>query len=266
MIVFRKDWREIRRNWQVIMPVVVIPIIFAIFLPVVLGSGFNTSSASGQHTNMTAFTKGLQPSVSQEIDGLPDNQAVSYIMLLYFFAPFILIIPLMASSVISSDSFAGEKERKTTEALLATPLTDSELFLAKVLVAFIPAIIATVVSFIMYSVVVDAMFFPALGRLVLPNLNWVLLVFLLAPALALIGIGISVIVSSRVKGFREAQQISGVLVLPVLLLLFAQMSGVLFLGPFVITLLALVFFAIDAVIFRFGIKIFNREELLSKLG
>ena len=57
----------------------------------------------------------------------------------------------MASSVIASDSFAGEKERKTIEALLATPLSDSELFVGKVLVAFIPAVLVTFASFAVYS-------------------------------------------------------------------------------------------------------------------
>ena len=49
---------------------------------------------------------------------MTEIQVMIYIMALYFFAPFFLIIPQMASSVIVSDSFAGEKERKTIEAPL----------------------------------------------------------------------------------------------------------------------------------------------------
>jgi ABC-type Na+ efflux pump permease subunit len=41
----------------------------------------------------------------------------------------------MVSSVLAADSFAGEKERKTLEALLYTPTTDRELFTAKLLEA-----------------------------------------------------------------------------------------------------------------------------------
>lgn len=36
MLVFRKDWREIKRNWQVILPIVVVPFMFSILLPVLV--------------------------------------------------------------------------------------------------------------------------------------------------------------------------------------------------------------------------------------
>jgi hypothetical protein len=36
MLVFKKDWREIRRNWQVILPIVVVPLMISVFLPVIL--------------------------------------------------------------------------------------------------------------------------------------------------------------------------------------------------------------------------------------
>ena len=67
-------------------------------------------------------------------------KALIVLILVYFFAPFYLILPLMVASVIAADSFAGEKERKTLEALLYTPTTDGELFLAKMLSAWTPAV------------------------------------------------------------------------------------------------------------------------------
>jgi len=36
LLVFRKDWLEIRRNWQVILPIVLLPLIVSVFLPVAL--------------------------------------------------------------------------------------------------------------------------------------------------------------------------------------------------------------------------------------
>ena len=35
-LVFRKDWREIRRNWQVILPIIIVPLMISVVLPVVL--------------------------------------------------------------------------------------------------------------------------------------------------------------------------------------------------------------------------------------
>src|SRR4030042_6106143 len=106
------------------------------------------------------------------------QQVLIYIMTLYFFAALFLTMPVMASSVIASDSFAGEKERKTIEALLATPISDGELFLGKVLVSFIPAMIVTIASFISYSIVVDVSTFALFnGTLLLSTLEWLITIF-----------------------------------------------------------------------------------------
>ena len=71
-------------------------------------------------------------------------------------APMFLIIPLMVSSVIAADSFAGEKERKTMEALLYSPTTDQELFAAKLLSGWLAAIAVALVGFMLYVVTANA--------------------------------------------------------------------------------------------------------------
>src|SRR3972149_4657939 len=174
MLVFRKDWREVSRNWQVILPIVVIPFMFSVLLPVLLV--LIPSLAATPGTSLGGFEtmiQNLPKHVQDELAGMTDQQVMVYIMSLYFFAPFFLIIPLMASSVIASDSFAGEKERKTIEAILATPISDSELFLGKNMVSFVPAMAVTTLAFALYSVIVNAISFSVFGgRMLLPNLVW----------------------------------------------------------------------------------------------
>jgi ABC-type Na+ efflux pump permease subunit len=172
----------------------------------------------------------------------------------------------MTSSVISSDSFAGEKERKTIEALLATPISDGELFLGRMLVSFIPSMIVTVTSFAVYTVVFDVMALDIFnGVLLLPNIDWFLLIFGLAPTVALARIGLTVMISVKVKGFLEAQQISVVLMIPVLALVVGQAAGVVVFGPVVILALIGLFMLLDVAVFRVGVRLFRREEILSKL-
>lgn len=171
----------------------------------------------------------------------------------------------MASSVIASDSFAGEKERKTIEALLATPLTDAELFLGKVLVAFIPATIITFASFALYSTVVDVLGAGMFnGAILLPNQVWLTMIIGLAPMIALTSIGLTVTISAKVRGFREAQQISVILIAPILGLVFGQISGTIFLGPNVLYALIGAFALVDVLVFYVGVRSFKREEILSK--
>lgn len=273
-LVFGKDWLEIRRNWQVILPIVVVPLIISVFIPVVLtliatlAPTSNISSFSGASLGgFETLIQNLPKQIQEQIAGLTEMQTMVYIMAVYFFAPFFLIIPLMASSVIASDSFAGEKERKTIEALLATPLSDSELFLGKILVSFIPSMIITIVSFVVYTAIFDVLSFSFFsGIFLLPNLNWILLIFGLAPTVALVSIGLTVIISAKVKGFREAQQISVILLIPILALVFGQAAGAVVFGPLIIALLTIVFAVIAFVVFRIGVSTFKREEILAKLA
>jgi ABC-type Na+ efflux pump permease subunit len=267
MLVFRKDWREISRNWQVLLPIVVIPFIFSILLPLIIIVLPGQAMTPGSSTNdFDVMMRGLPANVRQELSGMTGQQVLVYVMSLYFLAPFFLIIPLMASSVIASDSFAGEKERKTIEALLAIPMTDSDLLLGKVLVSFIPSIVVTFISFAAYSIIVDVLSFTLFqGRLLLPNVTWIMLIFGLAPTVALAGIGLTVMVSARVRGFREAQQISAMLLAPILALVFAQMAGAIVFGPTVIAALAAIFVVVDVLLFRVGLRLFKREEIMSRL-
>jgi len=267
LLVFKKDWREISRNWQVLMPILVVPLLFTVAIPaaIILIPGLMNAP-----TSSTAFlglmVENLPGQIQAQLSGMDENQVMIYVMLLYFFAPFFLVIPVMASSVIASDSFAGEKERKTIEALLATPITDGELLFGKALVSFVPSMLVTGGSFLLYSATVDLLTFEMFGRLLLPNLEWVLLIFGLAPAVSLAGIGLTVMISARVKGFKEAQQISAVLVVPILMMLFAQVSGVMIFGPLMVGALTLVFIIVDILLFRLGVKIFRREKILSQRG
>jgi len=267
MLVFRKDWIEICRNWQVLMPIIVVPLIFSVVLPLVLTLIPSvTISQGGSLGELEVFIENLPIHIEEQLRNFSEPQIMVYIMAVYFLAPLFLIIPLMASSVIASDSFAGEKERKTIEALLATPISDEELFFGKMLVSFIPSMIVTIISFIVYSIIFDIMTFNLFnGMILLPNIDWILLIFGLAPTLALASIGLTVMISVRVKGFREAQQISVLLLIPILALVFGQISGAFILGPYVILALVILFSIIDFVVFRVGVKLFNREEVLSKL-
>lgn len=265
-LVFKKDWLEIKRNWQVLMPIIILPLIFSIVFPVIVTLIPSMSSMENAgNTNFQALIPGLPGDVQLLLMQMTPEQVIVYVLILYFFAPFFLIIPIMASSVIGSDSFAGERERKTIEALLATPISDGELFLGKILVSFIPAMIITIISFCIYTLVVDVIAFGMFnGMLLLPNLVWLIMIFGVTPIISLCSIGLTVIISSKVKGFKEAQQISVVLLLPVLGLVFAQVSGIMVLGPAILVVLMGVLAILDLAIFYVGVKTFKREEILSK--
>lgn len=134
--VMRKDLRLLTRSKPVLIPLVVVPLLFFVLMPLAVGLGAPVLAGGG------AAVKGLSEMLAQVSPVLrgqlaehsPAQQAV-LLMGLYLLAPIFLIVPTMVSSVIAADSFAGEKERQTLEALAYSPITDRELFLAKVAVA-----------------------------------------------------------------------------------------------------------------------------------
>ena len=263
LLVFKKDWIEIRQSRQILLPLILVPMIMVVLLPVAtIQIPVLLSPSSGQQAS-TIFS--LPPELSNLAPGMSGRASYVYTMSTVFFAPFTLLVPLIVSSIISSDSFAGEKERKTVEALLATPISDRELLMGKILASFIPATVATLISFAAYALITDMLDWPLFGYPILPTLAWLVIVALLAPGFALAAIGLTVIVSSRVSGSREAQQLSGLLIIPIVVLVLGQTSGAISagMGPLLILLACIA--VLDYAVLMVGVKLFNRERILSKL-
>jgi ABC-type Na+ efflux pump permease subunit len=187
------------------------------------------------------------------------------LVLVYMLAPLFLILPLMVASVIAADSFAGEKERKTLEALLYTPTTDGELFLAKLLSAWLPALGVAWCGFILYSVVANLAAWPTMGKIFFPNLMWLILAVWVAPAVAGLGLGVTVLVSVRAQGFQEAYQLGAVVVLPILLLVIGQATGVMYFNIWLVLLLGLLFWVVDLLILWYGGRTFRRQQLATQM-
>ena len=247
------------------LPIVLVPIAFSTIFPFIIGSIQRLALNQVQTQGLETLIRSMPEQIRQELSQMTAQQVIFYVLSVYFYAPLFLMIPIMVSSVIASDSFAGEKERKTIEALLATPLLDSELFLGKVLVSLVPSMMATLGAFLVYSMTVNLVSIRMLsGNALLPNLVWVVLVFGFAPMMAAACIGLTVTVSAWVKGFREAQQISVLLVFPVVSLMFGQLLGLFVLEPRMVGALTGLFALLDLLIFYYGITTFNRETILSR--
>ncbi len=119
-----------------------------------------------------------------------------------------LVMPLFIPVLISAQSVAGEKERRTIEPLLASPLTAAEIVLAKSLAAVLPALAITLISFVLFAVGVDIVAWPAAKRILVPDESWLFALLVLAPLLSFFGNTITVLVSSRVSDSRLAQQLA----------------------------------------------------------
>ena len=234
-IVTTKDFSVFRKNKYIFYSILAMPLMFGLILPLA----------------MLLFLPADVPA-----------EAVTLILsvLNMYFAVMASILP----TVIASYSFVGEKIEKSLEPLLATPTTDGELLFGKSLAAFLPCILATYIGAAAYVVVADAWSYMNLGVFLLPNLNWIIIVGLVAPLACILSVEANIIVSSRVSDVRAAQQLGSLVVLPIILILLLG-STIGFMPADTLALILSGAMAIAVVaLFYVSKATFQREEILTK--
>lgn len=259
----RRDLTVVARSRAVSLPIVILPLIFFVVLPAIL-----TFAVGSLEQDIGEFQEivDMMPAVLREdLAGLAPRAQVVVWALEYLFASLFLIVPLMVSTVIAADAFAGEKERKTTEALVYTPVSDADLYLGKLLAPWAAAVAVALVGFVGYAVAANLLGAGIVGRPIVVTPRWALVVLWLAPAVSALAVGALVHVSARVRGFQEAYQLGGFVVLPLVLLLVGQVTGVLYFDLVVIVLLGAVLWVAALVTLRLGFRSFRRERLLAAL-
>ncbi len=265
LAIVRKDLKVALQNKGVVLPIVILPLILFIAFPWIMAYVSSlTGPASSSLSNVDEILARMPSGLLNELSGYTHNQQLIVFSLVYMLAPMFLIMPLMVSSVLAADSFAGEKERKTLEALLYTPTTDRELFTAKLLGAWTAAVAVALLSFVVYAVMVNAAGWQSIGQVFFPNWMWIALVFWVSPAVAGLGLVVMVFVSVRAEGFQDAYQTGGLVVLPVIFLMIGQISGARYFSLGVVLLVGLVVWVLDAVLLWFASKGFRRGELMTK--
>jgi len=261
MIIARKEMREAFRSRMIKYSFVGMGFMFGFVIPLLygfIGILIGTSPTGG--------TSGLP----LPPDFFPDFSLGqrTYLFFLYvIISALLLMVPVILPTYISADSFVGEKERKTIQQLLSTPLTDSEILLGKMLTAFIPTIITTYLCILSTTIIVNLSWWQAFGtfQLIFPNTIAFIQLVALYPLLAFFGILTNVWVSTRANKVMEATQLGGVFVVPVLIIAFLPiLVGGLTNIYLVLTIVGL-FAAVDYGLFKVASRKFTREAILKRL-
>lgn len=259
LIITRRELREIRRDWNVIGPTVFVPILLTgMLLFMIIGPAFDP--------HLERETEDLPGWFLSATAGLTPQQRVVAFMLKLIALPLFLMIPLVPTLAIAPDSFVGEKERKTIEPLLAAPISNLALFIGKVLTSVIPSLAATWLAFFIFATVMIPFTASVFSEIVFPDAAWLMSVFIIAPLLQLLGVGTSVLVSALVSTYRAATSLTGLVILPVIGLMFGQMLGLIVLTPVALIIVALVLVILDGIVFILAWGIFDREKLITGVG
>ena len=255
-VIILKEWAEVFKNRLVLSTVIFMPLLFTALPLIIL---FATRSTGGEElsSDMPAQFSQLCP------DNLSGGECfqvylVNQFMILFMLTPLIVPVNIAAYSVV------GEKTTRSLEPLLATPITTAELLAGKNLAAAIPAVLATWIGFFLY--VIGAWILvrsPAVIAELLDFMWWVA-VLIIGPLLAILSVNFSIMVSSRVNDPRVAEQVSAVVILPVLGIFFGQIAGLFFLNRQIILAFAAILLLIDCLMVYLAVRIFQREAILTR--
>lgn len=165
--------------------------------------------------------------------------------------------PTSFSLVIALEAFVGEKERKSLEPLLSTPLSNTQLYIGKMLASVIPPVLASYVGIALYTIGVFVFVAPMAAASII-------LIIVLTTVQALLMVAASVVISSQTTSVRAANMLASFIVVPVALLL--QGEALLMVYEYYVALwgVVLALLVTTFIFIRIGIQLFDREQLLGR--
>ncbi len=232
LTLVRREIRDSLRDWRIVVPIVILTLLFPVLMSFVADAALNWVAKYGASI-------------------IGDRMLPFLLMVVGFF-------PISFSLVIALETFTGEKERNSLEPLLATPLTDAQLYLGKTLAALIPPLLAAYLGIAVYllGLYVTKGWTPPPALLVL--------VPVLTTAEGLVMVSGAVVVSSQTTSVRAANLLASFIIIPMALLVQGEAFIMFWANYHVLWWIVLFLLVVDVVLVRIGIQLFSREELLGR--
>lgn len=230
LVVARREIRDSFRDWRILIPI----ILLTVFFPALM--------------NFTA--RRLTAFVEQYGAEIIATQLIPFLLLVVGF------FPMSFSLVIALETFVGERERKSLEPLLATPLTDFQLYVGKMLAALVPPLMASYLGMAVYMIGL----YSSLRWLPTPQLF--IQSILITTAQGLIMVAAAVVVSSQTTSVRAANLLASFIIVPMALLIQAEAAAMFWGNHVGLWWLILALFIAALILMRMGLSIFNREQLM----
>ncbi len=232
LVITGRELRDQFRDWRIIFPIVGLTLVFPSIM------NFTANQA------IRFVSKYDAPLVGERL------------------IPFLLMVvgffPLSVSLVIALESFVGEKERRSIEPLLCSPLSDAQLYLGKLLASMVTPLLA---SFLGIAVYLFGIYRNTTWRAEPAFLTQILLLTLVQ---AIVMVSGAVVVSSQTTSVRAANLLSSFIIIPMTMVIQGE-SVVMFWAQYgVLWWIILADLIIAALLVRTGLAYFNREEMLGR--
>ncbi|UCD99291.1 MAG: stage II sporulation protein M [Chloroflexota bacterium] len=232
LVVTRREVRDHFRDWRIMGPMLLLVVMLPLFMNYASTRFLSFADRYGAHVEA--------------------DQIFPFLLMVVGF------FPVTVALVLALESFVGEKERRSIEPLLSSPLSDSQLYYGKLLAALIPALMASYLGMALYLVWVY------LQGVWQPSGVLVLQIFAIATTNSLLMVSGAVVVSSQTTSMRAANLLAVFIILPMAVLLQAESAVIVWANEFVLFWTLVGEAVIAFLLIRIGIAHFNREELVSR--
>jgi ABC-2 type transport system permease protein len=247
-----REWREAMSNKLLVGMTLLPPL-------VILAAGIVAVAAAAVNPPSERDVQALY-AAAPAVVGLDPKEAVQGFIATYFLILFMLI-PTVVPLTMAIYSVIGEKASRTLEPLLAAPVGVGELLFAKSLASTIPSVIVTWIAYAIYLASVSSMgSHAAVNAVTAPR--WILAIVVMVPLLTLLSVNLGILISTRVNDVRVAQQIGGLVVVPVVGIGIAQVTGQVVLNNESFLRFSLLLIAVDIAVFFLARLAFQRENIL----
>jgi ABC-2 type transport system permease protein len=255
-VIVQKEWLDMRKNKMVLLMMFALPILM---VAMILGTAWVMARSPGAQGQPSASNGSILPAPLAALgprDGL-------MVLLNDQFMFYLFMIPIALPVYIAAYSIIGEKETRSLEPILATPISTTELLLGKIIAAVTPAVLAAWISFAFTAVgmylITNPVVFSFLVRPV-----WSVGMLLHSPLFGLLSASCGVIASSRLNDPRAAQQVTGLIVLPILGVSVAVVMGRIYMDSRMLIWATLAAILVNVAVLWLTVKLFQRETILTR--
>jgi len=226
--VARTDLKQLVQAKDYWIPMVALGAIFFLVVPAILLLTITKISTVEVVSQISKTLEVLPKAAQRQIHGRSPQGKTAYALAVFLFAPVAVVVPLTISTAVGAATLVGERERGTGEFLAHSPATAREIYLGKLLASLIPGYVTTIVGFGLYSLLVNTIAAGDVGGWFFPTAQWWILMFWVIPPFLAFTLSLVLRLSARVKSTAAAQQASGLVSLPLIMVAYSQSSGALF--------------------------------------
>jgi ABC-type Na+ efflux pump permease subunit len=225
--VARTDLKQLLESKDFWVPMALLGSVFFVFIPLILLLMINSVGNSPAVQQVSGALNLLPPAAQAAVPSTDPSTKVQYVLAVFLLAPVAVVVPLTISSAVGASTIVGERERGTGEFLAHSPADTREIYLGKLIASLIPGYLTTVIGFGAYSLLVNAIVGRQVGGWFFPTPSWWLLILWVLPPFLAIALSLVLRLSARVRSTAAAQQATGLITLPLIMIAYGQSTGAL---------------------------------------